>query len=108
MDELFGALGLDTADLGEAMAELEADAPAVAVLLEPMLGVTLTPTMISASQKVNVVPSHARLDVDCRVPPELGEEAARAAVVAAIGEDGYRLAFHGEVMGNRSAHRTRR
>ncbi len=103
VDELFGALGLDTADLGEAMAELEADAPAVAVLLEPMLGVTLTPTMISASQKVNVVPSHARLDVDCRVPPELGEEAARAAVVAAIGEDGYRLAFHGEVMGNRSA-----
>ena len=52
--------------------------PKVAVLLEPMVGVTLTPTMISASEKINVVPSHARLEVDCRVPPDLGEPAARA------------------------------
>jgi acetylornithine deacetylase/succinyl-diaminopimelate desuccinylase-like protein len=102
VDELLSALGLDPSDLSAALAELEADAPAVAVLLEPMTGVTLTPTMISASEKINVVPSHARLEVDCRVPPELGEEAARAAIRAAIGDDGYELRFHGEVVGNRS------
>jgi acetylornithine deacetylase/succinyl-diaminopimelate desuccinylase-like protein len=102
VDELLSALGLDPSDLTAALAELEADAPAVAVLLEPMTGVTLTPTMISASEKINVVPSHARLEVDCRVPPELGEEAARAAIRAAIGDDGYELRFHGEVVGNRS------
>jgi acetylornithine deacetylase/succinyl-diaminopimelate desuccinylase-like protein len=102
VDELLSALGLDPSDLSAALAELEADAPAVAVLLEPMTGVTLTPTMISASEKINVVPSHARLEVDCRVPPELGEEAARAAIRTAIGDDGYELRFHGEVVGNRS------
>jgi acetylornithine deacetylase/succinyl-diaminopimelate desuccinylase-like protein len=102
VDELLSALGLDTSDLGAALAELEADAPAVAILLEPMTGVTLTPTMISASEKINVVPSHARLEVDCRVPPELGEEAARAAIRSAIGDDGYELRFHDEVVGNRS------
>jgi acetylornithine deacetylase/succinyl-diaminopimelate desuccinylase-like protein len=102
VDELLSALGLDPSDLGAALAELEADAPAVAILLEPMTGVTLTPTMISASEKINVVPSHARLEVDCRVPPELGEEAARAAIRTAIGDDGYELRFHDEVVGNRS------
>ncbi len=102
VDELLSALGLDPADLGAAMAELEAADPAVAVLLEPMLGVTLTPTMISASEKINVVPSHAQLGVDCRVPPDLGEEAARAAIRAALGDDGYELSFHDEVVGNRS------
>ena len=67
-----------------------------------MVGVTLTPTMISASEKINVVPSHARLEVDCRVPPELGERAARAAIASALGQDGYELSFHDEVVGNRS------
>ena len=46
-------------------------------LFEPMLGVTLTPTMAHASDKINVIPSRASLKVDCRVPPGFGEEAAR-------------------------------
>jgi acetylornithine deacetylase/succinyl-diaminopimelate desuccinylase-like protein len=102
VDELLRALGLDPTDLGAAMAELEVDAPEVAVLLEPMVGVTLTPTMISASEKINVVPSHARLEVDCRVPPELGEREAREAIQRALGDNGYDLTFHDEVVGNRS------
>jgi acetylornithine deacetylase/succinyl-diaminopimelate desuccinylase-like protein len=102
VDELFSALGLDPADLGAALAELEAGSPEVAVLLEPMVGVTLTPTMISASEKINVVPSHARLEVDCRVPPDLGEPAAREAIHAALGDNGYDLRFFDEVVGNRS------
>ncbi len=102
VEALFGALGLDPADLDAAVAELEASDPAVAVLLEPMLGVTLTPTMIEASDAVNVVPAHARLEVDCRVPPGLGEEAARAAVHSVLGDDGYELRFEDRIVGNRS------
>src|SRR3712207_3878202 len=40
--------------------------PRLAVLIEPMLGVTLSPTRISASEKVNVIPARAELQVDCR------------------------------------------
>jgi acetylornithine deacetylase/succinyl-diaminopimelate desuccinylase-like protein len=101
-DALLGALGLDTDDLDAAIAELEEEDPAVAILLEPMFGVTLTPTMISASEAVNVVPAHARLEVDCRVPPEHGEEAVLAAVSRMLGDDGYKLHFEDRIMGNRS------
>ena len=53
-----------------------------------MLGVTLTPTMAHASDKINVIPSRAWLKVDCRVPPGLGEEAARRRIAHVLGEDG--------------------
>ena len=38
-----------------------------------------------ASEKINVIPSHARLAVDCRVPPGLGVEAAQAAIDEVVG-----------------------
>jgi acetylornithine deacetylase/succinyl-diaminopimelate desuccinylase-like protein len=101
-DALLTALGLDPSDSAAAIRELERESPEVAALVEPMLGVTLTPTMIGASEKINVVPSHAHLSVDCRVPPELGEAAARAAIRAAIGATGYSVEFHSPVVGNRS------
>jgi acetylornithine deacetylase/succinyl-diaminopimelate desuccinylase-like protein len=102
-DTLLEALGLDPGDPAGAIAALEATDPATAVLIEPMLGVTLTPTMAEASAKINVVPAHARLDVDCRVPPELGEDSARAAIQAALGEHGYDVEFADQIVGNRSA-----
>jgi acetylornithine deacetylase/succinyl-diaminopimelate desuccinylase-like protein len=101
-DALLGALGLDPTDPDAAIRQLEEESPEVAVLVEPMLGVTLTPTMVSASQKINVVPSHASLSIDCRVPPELGEAAARAAIRATLGATGYSVEFHSPVVGNRS------
>jgi acetylornithine deacetylase/succinyl-diaminopimelate desuccinylase-like protein len=101
-EALLSALGLDPGDLARAIAELEAGDPAVAVLVEPMLGVTLTPTMIDASHAINVVPAHARLEVDCRVPPELGEEAVREAVRRTLGSDGFEIGFQETIVGNRS------
>jgi acetylornithine deacetylase/succinyl-diaminopimelate desuccinylase-like protein len=99
---LMDALGLDSQDPETALRQAAERDPRVAILLEPMLGVTLAPTMISASQKVNVIPARAELEVDCRVPPELGEEHVRSAVSAVLGEDGYRIAFGETVVGNRS------
>jgi acetylornithine deacetylase/succinyl-diaminopimelate desuccinylase-like protein len=97
------ALGLDPKDLGGALREVESRDPRVAVLLEPMLGVTVTPTMISASEKINVIPARAELKVDCRVLPGGGEERARARVEELLGDDGYELDFDESVVGNRSA-----
>ncbi len=79
----------------------EAD-PFLALLIEPMLGVTVTPTRAAASEKINVIPSQARLGVDCRVPPGMGELEARARVEELLGPDGYRLEFAETVQGNSS------
>ena len=96
------ALGLDPSDLEGALAKVEQTDPRIAVLLEPMLGVTLAPTMIRASEKINVIPAHAELKVDCRVPPELGEDHARARIDGVLGRNGYELRFDEQVVGNRS------
>jgi acetylornithine deacetylase/succinyl-diaminopimelate desuccinylase-like protein len=97
------ALGLEGHDPAQALAAVaELDERVAAYLLEPMLGVTLTPTRISASEKINVIPSRAELKVDCRVPPALGQDHARARIADVLGGDGYELAFDEAVVGNRS------
>jgi acetylornithine deacetylase/succinyl-diaminopimelate desuccinylase-like protein len=94
-----------SSDPAAALTVLEEQDPRLAMIVEPMLGVTLAPTMAHASDKINVIPSRAELQVDCRVPPGLGEEEARDRIGAALeGIDGYELNFLGEeqVIGNRS------
>jgi acetylornithine deacetylase/succinyl-diaminopimelate desuccinylase-like protein len=98
---LLGALGVQADDLDAALAEVEAADPRVAVVLEPLLGVTFAATMVSASEKINVIPSEARLKVDCRVPPGMGEDHALERIRAALG-DGHDIAFDETVVGNRS------
>ena len=70
--------------------------------MEPTLGVSVTPTRIQASDKINVIPSRAQLEVDCRVPPGMGEGEARARIEQLLGSEGYRLEFLEMVTGNRS------
>ena len=96
---------LDGGDPGAALRAVEEADPRLAMLVEPMLGVTLSPTMAHGSDKINVIPSRAELQVDCRVPPGLGEDTARERISAALGtEDGYELSFFDDeqVIGNRS------
>jgi acetylornithine deacetylase/succinyl-diaminopimelate desuccinylase-like protein len=106
-EALLRALGVDPGDgsdeaLARALEHVERVDPRVAIVLEPLLSVTLAPTMVSASEKINVIPSRAELAVDCRVPPGLGDDEARAAIAQVLGEDGYRLEFGETVVGNRS------
>jgi acetylornithine deacetylase/succinyl-diaminopimelate desuccinylase-like protein len=64
--------------------------------------VTFTPTRISASEKINVIPSRAELKVDCRVPPGLGEQEVRRGIAEVLGDDGFSIDFTERVVGNRS------
>jgi acetylornithine deacetylase/succinyl-diaminopimelate desuccinylase-like protein len=88
------------------LAEIREVDPRLFVLLEPTLGVTLTPTMVSASQKLNVIPDRAVARVDCRVPPGLGGELAERRAREVIGEGDYELDFDEGAIGNASAHDT--
>jgi acetylornithine deacetylase/succinyl-diaminopimelate desuccinylase-like protein len=101
---LLRQLGADPEDPARAIELVSASGPELLTFLEPMLGVTLTPTMAHASDKVNVIPSRATLKVDCRVPPGLGEQVARKRIEEALGDDGadLELEFTETVMGNSS------
>ena len=94
-------LGCD-GDPAGALERLRERDPVLAGFVEPMLSVTMAPTIISASEKINVLPSFARLQVDCRVPPGHGEETALRRIREVLGEDGYELEFHETVVGNGS------
>ncbi len=76
--------------------------PVLAGFVEPMLSVTMAPTIISASEKINVLPAAARLQVDCRVPPGHGEETAIKRVREVLGDAEYEIDFHEKVVGNGS------
>jgi acetylornithine deacetylase/succinyl-diaminopimelate desuccinylase-like protein len=96
-------LGEVPADLAATLARIRDADPLLSVLLvEPMLGVTLTPTMASGSGKQNVLPSRAELVVDCRVPPEMGEAEVRERIGEVLGEGDYEVEFIDPVVGNRS------
>ncbi len=82
---------------------LRADQPAIAsFLVEPMLSVTLAPTIAQAGRKANVIPSEAEVLIDCRVPPGYGEEEALGALRGLIGEGDYSVEFNEGVVGNSS------
>jgi acetylornithine deacetylase/succinyl-diaminopimelate desuccinylase-like protein len=103
--EMLRVLGEDPGDLSTAMMHIEAEEPRLRTLVEPMLGVTLTPTMTSASSKMNVIPSRAQVRIDCRVPPGLGEEAVWRRIHQVLGEpsDHLRIDFTEQVIGNSSS-----
>jgi acetylornithine deacetylase/succinyl-diaminopimelate desuccinylase-like protein len=95
-------IGEDPDDVGASIARMRAEQAMLATMFEPMFGVTFTPTRISASEKVNVIPSRAELKVDCRVPPGLGEDAVRQGIAEVLGDDGFHVEFTERVVGNRS------
>jgi acetylornithine deacetylase/succinyl-diaminopimelate desuccinylase-like protein len=80
-------IGEDPGDPQGSIARLRSADQRLAVMFEPMLGVTFTPTRITASQKINVIPSRAELKVDCRVPPGLGEEEVREGLAEVLGSE---------------------
>ncbi len=100
---LLADLGFEGTDPVAAMAALRERDPILALVVEPALGVTFAPTMASASEKINVVPSTASVNVDCRTPPGIGEDVVRARIADMLGPEGYDLEFTERNVGNGSA-----
>jgi acetylornithine deacetylase/succinyl-diaminopimelate desuccinylase-like protein len=103
---MLAGIGEDADDVGASISRMRDEQAMLATMFEPMFGVTFTPTRISASEKINVIPSRAELKVDCRVPPGLGEQAVRRGIAEVLGEDGFEIEFTEQVVGNRSPMRS--
>jgi acetylornithine deacetylase/succinyl-diaminopimelate desuccinylase-like protein len=97
------AIGEDPADPAGAVERMRATEPRLAALLEPTLGATFAPTLISAGEKINVIPARAEFAVDCRLPPGLDGDVAIRRVHEVLGDvDGLEIDFTESVVGNRS------
>jgi acetylornithine deacetylase/succinyl-diaminopimelate desuccinylase-like protein len=89
-------------DAEAALSALRERSPELARFTEPMLRVTLAPTMVEGSRAMNVIPDEARLHVDCRVPPGMDEPDVLRQVSEVLPPDGYRLEFTERVVGTES------
>jgi acetylornithine deacetylase/succinyl-diaminopimelate desuccinylase-like protein len=54
-----------------------------------LLSLTLSPTIISASERRNVIPSTCVIDVDCRLLPEQTQAEVEAVIRSLLGEGDY-------------------
>ena len=96
-------LGEVPEDLGAALARIEAEDPVLARLVaDPMLGVTLAPTMAQGSSRENVIPSEAGIVVDCRTLPGMDENDALERIRSVIGDGEWDVVFNDPVVGTRS------
>lgn len=87
----------------EAVARTRAVSPAGADIVEALLAPTFSPTMISASRKINVIPAVCEIRVDCRLLPGQHPELVEPMVRAVLGGDvEYELDWIGPQGGTRS------
>ncbi|HLI31987.1 MAG TPA: M20/M25/M40 family metallo-hydrolase [Solirubrobacteraceae bacterium] len=107
-EALLAALGEKAGDPAPLLARLRAADERLAAIFEPLFGITFAPTRITASEKINVIPSRAELKVDCRVPPGGGASDVEAAVAQILGPaqgpegERYRLQFTEQMPANAS------
>jgi acetylornithine deacetylase/succinyl-diaminopimelate desuccinylase-like protein len=102
LEAIFGRVP-DLSELKERLRELDEALPA---MVEPMLAMTISPTMIEASKKRNVIPGVCDVTCDCRLLPGQSQTAAEEAIRAWLGSDGYELRWLEGVGGSRSSMHT--
>ena len=71
-------------------------------LVEPLLSLTLSPTMIQASRQRNVIPALCEVAVDCRLLPGDRPGDVEPLIRSLLGEDGYELEWIEQWGGTRS------
>ncbi len=76
--------------------------PALGGLVEPLLSLTLSPTMIDASHQRNVIPAVCEVTVDCRLLPQQTPEDVEPLIRAVLGDGSYELEWLEAVGGTRS------
>jgi acetylornithine deacetylase/succinyl-diaminopimelate desuccinylase-like protein len=97
----------DVDDPADGLARLRDTSPSAAAMVEPMLRTTISPTQITASAKLNVIPGVCDIDCDCRILPGESQAELEPTIRAALGEDGYDLEWiHPPEGGTRSAFET--
>jgi acetylornithine deacetylase/succinyl-diaminopimelate desuccinylase-like protein len=75
----------------DALARARSIAPLAGELIEPLLGMTVSPTRARASDKRNVIPALCEITVDVRLLPGQTPEQAEAALRACLGSGDYEL-----------------
>ncbi len=88
--------------LEEALDRAAALHPMLPALVEPLLALTLSPTMIDASHQRNVIPAQCEITVDCRLLPETTPADVEPLIRAVLGNGRYDLEFDEAVGGTRS------
>jgi acetylornithine deacetylase/succinyl-diaminopimelate desuccinylase-like protein len=92
--------------LEQALARAAELNPMLPALVEPLLSLTLSPTMIDASHQRNVIPALCEVTVDCRLLPEQTPADAEPLIRAALGNGSYELEWIEAMGGTRSEIRT--
>ena len=87
---------------GEALAVAREIDQVAAEMVEPLLGLTVSPTMIKASEKRNVVPGRCDVTVDCRLLPGQTEAEAEVVLLDWLGPGNYELEWGDGQGGTRS------
>jgi acetylornithine deacetylase/succinyl-diaminopimelate desuccinylase-like protein len=81
--------------------------PVLPALVQPLLSLTLSPTMIDASHQRNVIPAVCEVTVDCRLLPEQTPADAEPLIRAVLGDGAsYELEWIEAMGGTRSEIRT--
>jgi acetylornithine deacetylase/succinyl-diaminopimelate desuccinylase-like protein len=83
--------GRTPASADEALELARSVAPLLGELVEPLVSLTFTPTMIRASRKRNVVPAVCEVTVDSRLLPGQAPEEAQAIVRGLLGAGDFEL-----------------
>jgi acetylornithine deacetylase/succinyl-diaminopimelate desuccinylase-like protein len=76
--------------------------PVAATMIEPLLALTLSPTMITASHKRNVIPALTEVTVDCRLLPGQAQADAERLLRNWLGQGDYEIAWREGQGGTRS------
>jgi acetylornithine deacetylase/succinyl-diaminopimelate desuccinylase-like protein len=108
-DEIRGlleGLGLDADDPAGALERIKAVEPGLFPFVHANTRITIAPTQITGSGKINVIPASAELRVDCRAPAGMDGDAVMERLRPALdgnGDgDGVELTWIEQVVGNRS------
>jgi acetylornithine deacetylase/succinyl-diaminopimelate desuccinylase-like protein len=92
----------ETPPPADALARARAVAPLAGELIEPLLGMTVSPTKAHASDKRNVIPALCEITVDTRLLPGQSPEEAEATLRAWLGAGDYDLVNFERQGGTRS------
>ena len=88
--------------VSDALARAREVAPFAGELIEPLLAMTVAPTMAHASDKRNIIPALCTVTIDTRILPGQTPEEAEATIRAWLGEGDYDLVNTERFGGTRS------